>query len=107
MNRYWPYVSVMDTSSSVCLATLSVGSRRVCDRAAGRADLISGLLGGLLSWAFLCGSNGGDAQLSLRENVEIKWEQKKGTPGKDNHPRQKFSQKLLMKKKKVFGALHE
>ncbi len=94
----------MDSSSSVCLATLSVGSRRVCDRAAGRADLIRGLMGGLLSWAFLCGSSGEDAQLSLREKVEINWD-KKRNPGKDNNPRHKFSEELVIKKKKVFRAL--
>lgn len=39
----------------------------VGNSAAGRADLICGLMGGLLSWAFFCGSSGGDAQLSVSE----------------------------------------
>lgn len=44
-----------------------------------RAILISGPLGGLLSWAFLGGSNGEDAQLSLskkKKEVAVNWDDK-------------------------------
>lgn len=40
------------TFPSLSLDLLSNGSRRLCHRAAWRADLISGLMGGLLSWPF-------------------------------------------------------
>lgn len=76
----------------------------VCSSAAGRADLICGVMGGLLSWAFFCGSSGGDAQLSASAGMEIN-QQTEGTPGTENSLLQRFSQKLFRGKQKMFEAL--
>lgn len=61
-------------------------------------------MGGLQSWAFPCGSNGKDSQLSFSISVKTTMENNK-ILGKLNNPQQKFSHKSGMRKKKVFKVL--
>lgn len=62
-------VSLCTCSESSSSLALSTGSRWVCGRTAVRVDLISGLMGGLLTWAF----HSGDRRrrwLSFRKKID-------------------------------------